>query len=300
LSVFDVRRQLVARGFHEAITYSFVDPQIQKLLHPEHEGLALLNPISSEMSVMRTSLWSGLVQAAIHNLKRQQSRVRLFETGLRFVPSADGLQQIPTLAMLVTGARLPLSWADAEQAADFFDVKGDLESLLERTGVPAEFRFVADSLPALHPGQSARIDRNGSAIGWIGALHPSVQKELGIKQPVYVIQLDLETLLEASVPSFSELSRFPEMRRDLALVVHQDVAVEQVLSGIRETAGEYLKDVTLFDLYVGKGIDPERKSLALGLTWQHPSRTLTDQEVNDSVEAVLAHLNAGLDAILRG
>lgn len=300
LSVSDVRRQLVARGFHEAITYSFVDPQIQKLMDPEREGLALLNPISSEMSVMRTNLWSGLVQAAIHNLKRQQSRVRLFETGLRFVPSVDGLQQIPTLAMLVTGARLPLSWADAEQPADFFDVKGDLESLLERTGMPAGFRFVVDSLPALHPGQSARIDRNGSAIGWIGALHPSVQKALGIKQPVYVIQLDLETLLEASVPSFSELSRFPEMRRDLALVVHQDVAVEQVLSGIRETAGEYLKDVTLFDLYVGKGIDPERKSLALGLTWQHPSRTLTDQEVNDSVEAVLAHLNAGLDAILRG
>ncbi|MCY0963675.1 phenylalanine--tRNA ligase subunit beta [Parathalassolituus penaei] len=300
LTVSDVRRQLVARGYHEAITYSFVSPQIQKLIDPERDGLALLNPISSDMSVMRTSLWAGLVEAADYNLKRQQSRVRLFETGLRFIPTADGLKQIPTLAMLVTGNRMATSWAETSQAVDFFDVKGDLESLLARTGAAESFRFVVDSLPALHPGQSARVERNGQTLGWIGALHPSLQKELGLRQVVYLVELDLDTLLDAAVPAFAELSRFPEMSRDLAIVVHQDVAVEQVLSGIRAVAGEYLTDLTLFDLYMGKGIDPERKSLALGLTWQHPSRTLTDDEVNSSVEAVLSHLNASLGATLRG
>lgn len=300
MSLTDVRRQLVARGYHEAITYSFVDPEIQKLMDPEHEGLALLNPISSEMSVMRTNLWSGLIQAVNHNLKRQQNRVRLFETGLRFVPSDAGLQQIPTLAMVVTGARLPLSWTAAEQPVDFFDVKGDVESLLSRTGEPNSWRFVAASLPALHPGQSARIEKNGVEAGWIGALHPLVQKELGIKQTVYLVQLDQSAVLAAAIPAFAELSRFPETGRDLALVVDRNVVVDDVLAAIREAAGEYLKNVTLFDVYMGKGIDPERKSLALGLTWQHPSRTLTDDEVNSAVEAVLANTSARLGATLRG
>ena len=300
IGLMDIRRVMVARGYHEAVTYSFVDPELQKAIDPEVDALALMNPISSDMSVMRTTLWPGLIKAAEYNLKRQQSRVRLFETGLRFEPSDGGLKQIPTLAMLATGGRLEQSWTGAADAVDFFDVKGDVETLLGRTGALESFRFIPDSLPALHPGQSARIEKDGQIFGWIGALHPSIEKQLGLKQRVYLVQFDLETLRQTAVPAFAELSKFPEMRRDLALVVDQEVAVDTVLDGIRESAGEFLTGVNLFDVYVGKGIDINRKSLALGLTWQHPSRTLTDQEVNDSVDAVLSHLADTTGATLRG
>ncbi len=304
VSVGDVRRTLVARGYHEAITYSFVDPAMQKAMDPDLPGLELLNPISSEMSVMRTNLWAGLVPAAGYNLKRQQPRVRLFETGLRFVPTEEGLQQKPTLAMLAVGNRLPQGWTETDTPVDFFDVKGDVEALLARTGSLTNFRFVADKHSALHPGQTARIDKLVAGewveLGWIGALHPATQKAVGIKQTLYVVQLDQELLLQTAVPAFNELSKFPEMRRDLALVVDLGVQVDQVLEQIRSQAGEYLTKLNLFDVYTGKGIDSDKKSLALGLTWQHPSRTLTDQEVNDSVEAVVSQLEQQLGATLRG
>ncbi|UTW49526.1 phenylalanine--tRNA ligase subunit beta [Bacterioplanoides sp. SCSIO 12839] len=304
MTIKDLRRQLVARGYQEAITYSFVDPKMQKAMDPEVEGLALLNPISTEMSVMRTNLWAGLVGAVSHNLKRQQPRVRLFETGLRFVPTdVDGkneLIQTPTLALAVCGSRLPQSWSAQDEAVDFFDVKGDVETLLARTGEAEAYKFVAAQHPALHPGQTARIEKNGKPVGWIGAIHPSLQKQVGVKQTVYLVELDQEAIQQKAVPAFGELSKFPEMRRDLALVVKQEQQVEAVFAAIREQAGEYLTNLNLFDVYVGKGIDPDRKSLALGLTWQHPSRTLTDDEVNDSVNAVLAHLEQSLGATLRG
>ncbi|MDK2777521.1 MAG: phenylalanine--tRNA ligase subunit beta [Pseudomonadota bacterium] len=305
LPMGDLRRHLVSRGYQEAITYSFVDPQLQQAMDPQHAPIALLNPISTEMSVMRTNLLAGLVQAVSYNLKRQQSRVRLFETGLRFIPDGDELHQIPTLAFAATGSRLPQSWADADAETDFFDVKGDVESLLARTGQLASYRFVAGEHPALHPGQTAQIEKAGAdgqwqPVGVMGALHPSLQKPLGVKQALYLVQLDLAAVRENRVPDFRELSKFPEMRRDLALVVAQDIAVDDVLTAIRAKAGDYLTKLNLFDVYVGKGIDPDRKSLALGLTWQHPSRTLTDEEVNDSVSSVLAHLEESLGATLRG
>jgi phenylalanyl-tRNA synthetase beta chain len=167
-----------------------------------------------------------------------------------------------------------------------------------------EFRFVADKHSALHPGQTARTDKylggEWVELGWMGALHPETQKTVDIKPTLYVVQLDMTLLLQTAVPVFEELSKYPEMRRDLALVVDQEVAVDTVLEQIRSAAGEHLKKVNLFDVYVGKGIDINRKSLALGLTWQHPSRTLTDQEVNDSVDAVLSHLADTTGATLRG
>lgn len=296
----NIRQLLVARGYQEVITYSFIEPDMQKALDPDVEGLALLNPISADMSVMRTNLWSGLAGAALYNLKRQQPRVRLFETGLRFVPGDGSLEQIPTLAMLTTGNRLNQSWSNDDDPADFFDVKGDVESLLAATGEASSYRFVPEQHPSLHPGQSARLYKSEKAVGWIGALHPSVQKQLGIKQTVFLVEIDLNELQAVNVPGFGELSRFPEVRRDLAIIVKQEQAVADVFSVIREKAGDYLTKLNLFDVYAGKGIDPDRKSLALGLTWQHPSRTLTDQEVNDSVDAVLAHLETGLGATLRG
>ncbi len=301
LGLRDVRRQLIARGYQEVVTYSFISKSQQQIINPDIEGMTLLNPISEEMAVMRSSLWSGLIGAAGYNLKRQQSRIRLFETGLRFVPGAEGLAQIPTLSMLVCGAREEQSWtADNSTAVDFFDLKGDIEALFARTGEAGVFTFAPAQHPALHPGQSARILKNSEAIGWIGTLHPETQKKMGVKQPLILAEMDQEAVQQRQVPSYTAISRFPEMRRDLALVAELTLPVEQLFAAIREVAGDYLTHLNLFDVYVGKGIDPDRKSLALGLTWQHPSRTLTDDEVNLSVDQILTHLNDRFGATLRG
>ena len=308
LAMKDVRRQLVGRGYQEAITYSFVEPGVQKLLDPEVAPLALANPISADLSVMRTNLWAGLVQTAVHNIKRQQPRVRLFETGLSFVPQPgkdpsnldESLVQDPKLAMLLTGSRTEQSWSEGEQGVDFFDLKGDFESLIARTGSQARYTYVPAEHPALQPGQTASIELDGVAVGWIGALHPNLAKPLGLKQAVYLLEISLKAARRVEVPAFKPLSKFPEMRRDLALVVTDATPVADVMSLIREKAGDYLTKLNLFDIYQGKGIDPDRKSLALGLTWQHPSRTLNEEEVNEAVEDVLAHLADRIDAQLRG
>ena len=308
LAMKDVRRQLVGRGYQEAITYSFVEPSVQKLLDPEVAPLALANPISADLSVMRTNLWAGLVQTAVHNIKRQQPRVRLFETGLSFVPQPgkdpsnldESLVQDPKLAMLLTGTRTEQSWSAADQNVDFFDLKGDFESLIARTGSQARYSFVPAEHPSLQPGQTASIELDGVAVGWIGALHPNLSKPLGLKQAVYLLEISLKAVRQVEVPAFKPLSKFPEMRRDLALVVTDATPVADVMSLIREKAGDYLTKLNLFDIYQGKGIDPDRKSLALGLTWQHPSRTLNEEEVNEAVDNVLAHLADRIDAQLRG
>ena len=304
LNIRELRRLLLARGYNEAITYSFISPDVQKAMDPDCAPLALLNPISIDLSVMRTNLFAGLAQAISYNLKRQQSRMRLFETGLRFLPAADGtLQQVSTLAFAITGSRLPQAWSDVTTAVDFFDLKGDLEALFARTGKLAEFRFVAGNHPALHPGQSANIERlvegEWQAVGMMGALHPSLNKTFGLKQPVYLAQIDLSAMLDVQVPRFKELSKFPEMRRDLALLAKLETPVERVLSAIRQAAGESLTKLNLFDLYSGQGIDAEYKSLALGLTYQHPSRTLTDEEINHSIQTVLKTLETDLGVVLR-
>jgi phenylalanyl-tRNA synthetase beta chain len=308
LAMKDVRRQLVGRGYQEAVTYSFVDPATQKLLDPEVAPLALANPISADLSVMRTNLWAGLVQTAVHNIKRQQPRVRLFETGLSFVPQPgkdpsnldESLVQDPKLAMLLTGTRTEQSWSEGDENVDFFDLKGDFESLIARTGSQARYAFVPAEHPSLQPGQTARIELDGIVVGWIGALHPNLSKPLGLKQAVYLLEISLKAVRQVEVPAFKPLSKFPEMRRDLALVVTDATPVADVMSLIREKAGDYLTKLNLFDIYQGKGIDPDRKSLALGLTWQHPSRTLNEEEVNEAVENVLAHLADRIDAQLRG
>jgi phenylalanyl-tRNA synthetase beta chain len=296
------RRVLTARGYQEAITYSFVDPKLQALLAPGQPVVELRNPISADMSVMRTTLWAGLLTTLSHNLNRQQQRARLFETGLRFLPAAENgelPQQQKMLALAATGRRYPESWSAGAEAVDFYDLKGDLEAVLALARVDAEIMYRAGSHPSLHPGQSADILRAGKLIGHLGALHPEVQRELGIDQPVFLLEIALAAVLEGELPKFSELSRFPEVRRDLALLVDRSVPAEAVLGVAREVAGEHLRNLTLFDVYQGKGIDPQRKSLALGLTFQHSSRTLTEDEVNTTVDAVVGVLKERLAATLR-
>ncbi|QKZ05881.1 phenylalanine--tRNA ligase subunit beta [Pseudomonas eucalypticola] len=295
----ELRRLLVARGYQEAITYSFIDPKWFELFNPGVEPLLLANPISNDMAAMRTSLWPGLVKALQHNLNRQQTRVRLFESGLRFVGQLDGLKQEPMLAGVVCGSRLPEGWAQGRETVDFFDAKADVEAVLGFAGALEQFSFEPGKHPALHPGQTAKIVRDGREVGYLGALHPELVKALGLDRVVFVFELLLAEVAEGRLPKFQELSRFPEVRRDLALVADRDVASSAVLQVIRENAGEWLTDLSLFDVYQGKGIDPNRKSLAVGLTWQHPSRTLNDDEVNATTQAILTSLEQRLNATLR-
>ncbi|ROL75700.1 phenylalanine--tRNA ligase subunit beta [Pseudomonas protegens] len=294
-----LRRLLVARGYQEAITYSFIDPKLFEQFNPGVEPLLLANPISADMAAMRSSLWPGLVKALQHNLNRQQDRVRMFESGLRFIGQLEGLKQQPMLAGVVCGSRLPEGWAQSRDGVDFFDVKADVEAVLGLAGALDEFTFAPGKHPALHPGQTARIERDGREVGYLGAIHPELAKNLGLDRPVYVFELVLGEVAQGRLPKFHELSRFPEVRRDLALLADRDVAASAVLDVIRENAGEWLTDLRLFDVYQGKGIDPHRKSLAVGLTWQHPSRTLNDDEVNSTTQNILTSLEQRLNATLR-
>ena len=294
-----LRRLLVARGYQEAVTFSFIDPKWFELFHPGVQPLTLANPISADLAAMRASLWPGLVKALEHNLNRQQTRVRLFESGLRFVGQLEGLKQEPMLAGVICGSRQPEGWANGREAVDFYDLKADVEALLNFAGAGGEFTFVAGEHAALHPGQTARIERNGQLVGFMGALHPELAGVLGLDQPVFLFELVLAEVATGVLPQFRELSRFPEVRRDLALLVAREVPAESLLADIRAQAGEYLTDLRLFDVYQGKGIDPLSKSVAVGLTWQHPSRTLNDEEVNENLQRIIASLGERFQATLR-
>ncbi|MDC1512760.1 phenylalanine--tRNA ligase subunit beta [Porticoccaceae bacterium] len=299
LSIF--RQQLVASGYQEAVTYSFVDPDLQWLVDPETVGIALQNPISADMSVMRTSLWPGLLSTAIYNLNRQQNRVRIFEAGQCFVPGENGvLTQNMALAGLICGSRTPTGWTASKDKVDFFDLKGDLEDVLALTGLAEQFSFAAAEHPALHPGQSAMVSRNGEQVGWIGQLHPKLQAQLDFSTPVYLFQVDVAKVSESRLPKFSEVSKFPAVRRDLAFLVDSEIAAADLMSEARNAAGEHLIDLMLFDVYQSKDIDNKGKSLALGLTFQHASRTLTDEEINTSIDRVVKKLDVKFKAELRG
>lgn len=297
-----IQQHLLTRDYQEAICYSFVDPDKQQLFDPTITPVALQNPISADMAVMRTSLWPGLVQALQHNVNRQQSRVRLFETGLRFLPTdgtVSGVQQQPMVAGLLYGSRSDESWLADNPAVDFYDVKGDVESLLATTGQLDEFSFVPAEHSALHPGQTASIVFQDHVVGMVGALHPLLQKQLSITNTVYLFELMQEAVTQVQVPSFSPISRFPEVRRDLAVIVDQEVTVSQLQAAIQNVAGSDLIKLKVFDVYSGKGIDSHRKSVALGLTFQHLSRTLTDDETNDAVSNVVNTLIRDFSAELR-
>ena len=301
LPLSKIRRQLVARDYQEAITYSFVEPKMQELVCPGQDTVALNNPISADMSVMRTSLWPGLLSAMRHNLNRQQSRVRLFEAGLTFIPEGGTLpKQESMLAGAITGRLQTESWSEDGQQVDFYDIKGDLESVLELGGNADAFSFAPAEHPALHPGQTAGIFKADEQIGLLGAIHPELQKKLDISQTVYLFELKLSAITSAALPNFTELSKFPEVRRDLAILINREVAANEVLAAVKDAAGSELINLRLFDIYEGKGIDPKEKSLALGLTYQHSSRTLNEDEVNASVDTVVEVLQQKFSATLRG
>ncbi len=301
-TAFDLDRAklaLVARGYHEVITYSFVSPEMQQRIDPEPEVLTLSNPLSADMSIMRTSLWPGLLQAARQNQARQQERVRIFESGLRFLRDGPELNQDAVLGGLVVGISAPEQWGMKVRPVDFYGAKADLESVLCLTGAPNQFRFVTAEHPALHPGQTARIERGSRMVGLLGMLHPALAADLDIGGNAFLFEIALAELEQGRLPAFKALSRFPAIRRDLAILVDEQVSFELVRDCVAAEASDLLREVVLFDVYQGQNIDSGRKSLALGLILQASSQTLTDQEVDQTISRVLARLESELGARLR-
>jgi len=304
-----VRDILVSRDYQESISYSFIDASLQRLLDPAHEAITLANPLSAELSVMRTSLWPGLLQAVKYNLNRQHRRVRLFESGVRFIRRNGQISEDKMIAGVACGDQLPEQWGAEARPVDFFDGKADIEVLVSScTGAADSLEFRAAEHPVLHPGQSAEISQSrrgedgvtdSHPLGWYGLLHPSVTAELSLDCDVFVFELNCDALQRGQIAHFQPLSRFPVIRRDLAIVVEKKITASQVHACIAESAGEWLRETLIFDVYTGKGIDSGAKSLAIGLTLQDYSRTLTDDEVETRVAGVLSHLNKKLGATLR-
>src|SRR6266702_6613649 len=299
---------LAMRGYYEAITFAFVDPALQKQLFPDTDGLPLANPIASDLSVMRVSLWPGLLRAALENQRRQQDRIRLFEHGAKFA-TVDGLtREIDTLSGVAMGSRLPEQWGippEARVPVDFYDVKADVQALFAGAlytvpGNSGSFVFEAPATPlaCLHPGRAARILRQGREVGWLGELHPLLVKELDFTYTPVLFELEVDAL-GVEKPLYREISRFPQVRRDLAVVVDETVALSALAERVVLTASSLLCDLRIFDVYRGPGVEAGRKSVALGLIFQDISRTLTDEDVERLIASIVADLRVNLDARIR-
>ncbi|MET2884915.1 phenylalanine--tRNA ligase subunit beta [Acinetobacter baumannii] len=298
--IAQLRQTVVTLGYQEAISFSFADAKLEKQLNPQVSPLMLANPISSDLAVMRSTLLSSLIPCVQYNLNRQQSRVRFFELGLRFdyqnANSIQDLKQIPTLALVAVGSREPESWHAKPQPMDFFDFKGEVEEILAAGRVKVE--YVRSERPWLHPGQSAEILVDGQSIGYLGRLHPSLENELDLST-TWVAELDQAAVLQSYVSNFTELSRFPSVRRDIALLISDNINVRDIQQLIEKTGGELLDSTWLFDVYTGQGVEEGKRSLAFALLWQHPSRTLEDAEIKSGMDNIIQVLENTYQATLR-
>lgn len=298
--IAQLRQTVVTLGYQEAISFSFADAKLEKQLNPQVSPLMLANPISSDLAAMRSTLLSSLIPCVQYNLNRQQSRVRFFELGLRFdyqnANSIQDLKQIPTLALVAVGSREPESWHAKPQPMDFFDFKGEVEEILAAGRVKVE--YVRSERPWLHPGQSAEILVDGQSIGYLGRLHPSLENELDLST-TWVAELDQAAVLQSYVSNFTELSRFPSVRRDIALLISDNINVRDIQQLIEKTGGELLDSTWLFDVYTGQGVEEGKRSLAFALLWQHPSRTLEDAEIKSGMDNIIQVLENTYQATLR-
>lgn len=298
LSRSRIKHLLVDRGYQEAVCYSFVDEQKQRIFEPELESLALANPISSDMGVMRNTLWVGLCETLQSNLNRQQSDIRLFECGLKFVLEGDDLKQENFLSGVLAGQRNPDHWSENSVAADFFDAKGDVEAIMKSANGTV-FSFEKAEHPALHPGMTARILADGKSIGWIGSLHPKLQKTLELSQIPVLFEIELSAIERAKIPAFSEISKFPSVRRDLAVEIDSEISYADIKACVIRNAPASLKEVRIIDVYTGKGITRGLRSVALGLILQDISSTLDDIEIDSAMSRILNGLTEDLSATLR-
>lgn len=301
LAVGTFKALMVDRGFNEAITYSFVDPKVQDALFPDQKSLVLPHPISSDMSVMRVSLWPGLLGAAAYNQKRQQSRIRMFETGLRFIADAQapsGVSQQPVIGGVLAGRRMDEHWDGSDEQVDFYDVKGEVEALLALTG-STDIRFESATHSALHPGMTAKVLLGEKEVGLLGAVHPQYTKLLGVSGRPFVFELDLTAITGRNLPEAVPVSKYPANRRDIAITVKDEVSVGSLLSYVEKVGVNQLVGLNLFDVYKGKGIEPGYKSLAISLTLQDPEKTLEEAEIQHAVDTVVKSLETKFGAALR-
>lgn len=302
LPLSSLKQTMVNRGYQEAITYSFVDPAVQSALFPDLPGLVLPHPISSDMSVMRVSLWTGLLQAVSYNQKRQQGRIRLFETGLRFIPdqnAENGVRQEAMIAGVISGSRHGEHWDLGAESVDFYDIKADVEMLLANTANSGQFSFKAAQHSALHPGQSAEIYCADELVGYVGAVHPQFDKKLGLNAKVLAFELYLDKVSQRQLPSAKEISKYPANKRDIAIVVDEQIAIGEILSTIEKCSVNQLVGLNLFDVYKGKGVADGKKSLAISLTLQDSTKTLEEQEIQAMVNDIVSVLSEKFDASLR-
>lgn len=287
------------RGYHETISYSFVDPELQETLHPQKQPLSLLNPLSSELSQMRMSLWPGLIASMVYNAHRQSSAMKLFEVGVVFNKENEHIQEQAKIAGLLMGERGALNWAETTRNYDFYDLKGELQALFNDLKID-QSEFIAEEHPALHPGKTAMIRIAGKNVGWIGALHPGIVDALSITHEVILFELLLSSLTEKSTVKYKAISKYPQVRRDLSFLVAEDIVVDDIKKVISETVkNNWLKSFDVFDLYKGKGVVDGKKSLGVSLTFQDAGRTLTDIEINELINAIIKKLEDNFAIILR-
>lgn len=304
VSLHQLRQSMVARDYHEIVTYSFIDPQAQKTLS-EEAPLELSNPLAENMSVMRTSLLPGMLAALEFNANRQRERIRLFEIGATYHSESGNIVEKQKLGVIATGPRAPLQWGLANDInVDFYDLKNDLSSVLALTGSKEPFIFKEFEHIAMQPGQVSQICRTGPDgtqvdLGWLGRLHPSQQKKMSLQLPVYAFELDVEKALAAELPVFSEVSRFPSVKRDLSVVVGDAVAAGDMIDAIKVELGAVLSKVVVFDVYRGEGVEDRNKSVSLSLVMRHADKTMTDSESEKMVSAALAVLAKEFGAVLR-
>lgn len=290
---------LVARGYAETVSYGFTEEKYQQQLTGTDEPVRLANPLSQDLGVMRESLWPGLIRAARHNLSHQAARCRFFETGTVFNAAGAAVDERQHVAGLVTGSRFPVHWDQQSAATDFYDLKADVEALLSLWRRDGSIEFKAATHPALAPSRSAMIVYANEPIGWIGELHPAHQSSLGLKQPVVLFAIDLSMVGDASLPKYASYSRYPSVRRDLAVVVAEATPVADLTKHVTNELGDALVRIEVFDVYQGPGVDSGRKSIGIGLILQDASRTLNDQETDEMIERIIRRLGQELGATIR-
>ncbi|WP_029407928.1 phenylalanine--tRNA ligase subunit beta [Thiomicrorhabdus sp. Milos-T2] len=292
---------LVQRGYNEVVTYSFVAEDKQKLIAPDLPYVVLKNPISDDMKAMRTTLFTGLLQSMAYNQNRQQSRVRLFETGLVFYKNdadSTGATQVPMFGGAIVGSANIAGWDVENRNVDFYDMKGDVETLLGMSHKADKVSYETCTNPALHPGQSASITLDGKEIGVMGQLHPQLVKTMGVSGTVFMFQIRQDALLNMDVPKASAISKFPEVQRDLAFVMDESQSVQSLIDCVNSVKSDILQSIDIFDIYRGQGIEDSQKSIAITLRIQHQDRTLQDEEVENLVSEVLTAAKA-INAELR-
>ncbi|HNQ05412.1 MAG TPA: phenylalanine--tRNA ligase subunit beta [Thiobacillaceae bacterium] len=290
----EIRNILTSRGYQEVVTYSFISDELDADFRDEGGAISLLNPIASQMGVMRGSLLAGLLQTLRHNLNHGQERLRLFELGRVFIRT--GAEEQPLRAAgLAYGTALPEQWGDKARSLDFYDLRADLEALFH----PTRANFTSGRHPALHPGQCAQIDVHGTRVGWLGALHPALRQKYGLNRPPYLFEVDLGALMQRPMPGHAGVSRLPAVRRDIAVVVDEDVPAGALLAAVNSRKPGLVAEFSLFDIYQGKGVMDGKKSLAFKMLVQHTEKTLTDSEIDAAVLDVLQILKNDFDASLR-